>query len=200
MIQKTVLGGLGAALMIASLLGKAEAYPPFKAKEGVADCNYCHIEGADKKQRNYRGVFYKAHSLSFAGFDDDAEAKKAGVAIAPFAEPKAKSITPPSGAPAGAPPKPAGESAATKKAKLLLGAAEAKLKNKPKDANCIKGAADAHTAYGQALISDAGLLPKDKYPRALVEFTAALKLNPKDKVAAKNKKDIEDVYASMKKK
>jgi hypothetical protein len=195
--KKMILGGLGATLVIASLMSKAEAFPPFKAKEGVADCRYCHMTAQGGK-RNYRGVFYKANNSTFAGFDDVAEAKKAGVEVAEFADSKPKSLTPPA-KPVGAPPKPAGESAATKTAKAKLAAAEANAKAKPKDAKAKLALASAHTALGKAVMGDAGLLPKAKYPWALKEFDAALKLNPKDAEAAKFKKAINDVYAGMKK-
>jgi hypothetical protein len=197
MQKKMILGGLGATLILASLLGKAEAKPPFAAKEGLK-CTYCHV-GPPK--RNYRGDYYKMHNLTFAGFDDAAEAKKAGVDVGADADSKPKSLTPPAGGgkPVGAPPKPAGESAATKQAKIKLAAAEANLKAKPKDAKCVKAAADAHTALGKAVMNDAGLMPKEKYPWAQKEFGAALALNPKDAEAAKFKKAIDDVYAGMKK-
>jgi hypothetical protein len=190
--KKMILGGLGATLMIASLMSKAEAKPPFAKTEGV-NCTYCHV-GPPK--RNYRGDYYKMHNLTFAGFDDVAEAKKAGVDVGADASSKPKSAPAAAVKPVA---KPAGESAATKQAKLKLAAAEANLKAKPKDAKCIKAAADAHTAYGKALMTDAGISPKERYPKALEEFTTALKLNPKDAEAAKNKKDIDAVYAGMKK-
>jgi hypothetical protein len=45
--------------------------------------------------RNYRGNFYHDNNLSFAGFDDAAEAKKAGVEVGPEASSKPKSWTAP---------------------------------------------------------------------------------------------------------
>ena len=71
---------------------KAEARPPFAAKEGVK-CTYCH--SGKQPERNYRGVFYGANNHSFNSFDDAAEAKKAGVEIGPLAELVPKSLTAP---------------------------------------------------------------------------------------------------------
>ncbi len=56
----------------------AKAYPPYAAKEKVS-CAYCHTNQAGGGARNFRGVYYKAHDLSFASFDEVFEAKAAGV-------------------------------------------------------------------------------------------------------------------------
>ena len=74
------------------LAASAQAKPEFAAKEGIK-CTYCH-SGMQPK-RNYRGDYYKLNKCSFASFDDAAEAKKAGVEIAPLAELKPKSLTVP---------------------------------------------------------------------------------------------------------
>ena len=55
----------------------AEAKPPFAQKEMKA-CGYCHASNGGGA-RNYRGMFYGAHKLSFADFDNEYEAKVAGV-------------------------------------------------------------------------------------------------------------------------
>lgn len=82
-----------AALPLTTLLAtSAQAKPPFAAKEGIK-CTYCH--SGQQPKRNYRGDYYKLHNLTFEGFDDAAEAKKAGVEIAPLAELVPKSLTPP---------------------------------------------------------------------------------------------------------
>jgi hypothetical protein len=95
------------ATALVSLLGTAAvAKPPFAEKEGVS-CKYCHSQ---PPMRNYRGNFYHDNNLSFAGFDDAAEAKKAGVEVGPEASSKPKSWTAPeapSEQPNGAPVKPA---------------------------------------------------------------------------------------------
>lgn len=80
------------ATALVSLLGTAAvAKPPFAEKEGVS-CKYCHSQ---PPMRNYRGNFYHDNNLSFAGFDDAAEAKKAGVEVGPEASSKPKSWTAP---------------------------------------------------------------------------------------------------------
>ncbi len=56
--------------------GQAHAYPQYAMKE-KKECVYCHVKpGGD---RNFRGLYYKAHDLSFAKFDNVYEAKLAGV-------------------------------------------------------------------------------------------------------------------------
>jgi hypothetical protein len=101
---KMIIGVLGAGSVVLGTMTGAQAKPAFAEKEGLK-CSYCHLpEPASKKVRNYRGAYYGMHNLSFAGFDDAAEAKKAGVPVAPLAELKPKSLTLPEPAPA---PKPA---------------------------------------------------------------------------------------------
>ena len=97
------------ATALVSLLGTAAvAKPPFAEKEGVS-CKYCHSQ---PPMRNYRGNFYHDNNLSFAGFDDAAEAKKAGVEVGPEASSKPKSWTAPE-----APAEPAKPAAPAKPAK-----------------------------------------------------------------------------------
>lgn len=72
----------------------AHATPAFAKKEAKS-CGYCHVNPAGGGARNYRGLYYKAHGLSFASFDDAAEAKKAGVEIGPDPKPNPTSYTPP---------------------------------------------------------------------------------------------------------
>ena len=80
------------ATALVSLLGTAAvAKPPFAEKEGVS-CKYCHTQ---PPQRNYRGNFYQDNNLSFGGFDDVDEAKKAGVEVGPEASSEPKSWTAP---------------------------------------------------------------------------------------------------------
>lgn len=76
--------------LMAILASQAQAKPPFAEKEGKK-CSYCHEPAPPK--RNYRGLYYKLNGLSFAGFDDAAEAKKAGVPIGPDADGAPKSQT-----------------------------------------------------------------------------------------------------------
>ena len=72
-----------------------EATPAFAKKEGGIPCGYCHVRASGGGKRNYRGSYYQMHNLSFAGFDDAAEAKTAGAEVAPFADVKPASLTPP---------------------------------------------------------------------------------------------------------
>jgi len=89
MMKHTINRYAGFAAVLTALSLPAAAKPPFAEKEGVA-CTYCHIQAP---KRNYRGDYYKAHQLSFAGFIDAAEAKKAGVPVGPGASSKPKSLT-----------------------------------------------------------------------------------------------------------
>ena len=89
MMKHTINRYAGFAAVLTALSLPAAAKPPFAEKEGVA-CTYCHTQAP---RRNYRGDFYKAHQLSFAGFIDAAEAKKAGVPVGPGASSKPKSLT-----------------------------------------------------------------------------------------------------------
>ncbi len=70
----------------------AHALPKFAQAEGKP-CLYCHKAPiGNANNLNYRAKFYKAHNFSFAGFDDAAEAKKAGVEVGPEAAPPPKSL------------------------------------------------------------------------------------------------------------
>jgi glutathione peroxidase len=68
----------GAALLALTALARtsAEAKPAFAMKEGV-NCLHCHVQPGGP--RNFRGLYYAAHKLSFADFDNEYEAKAAGV-------------------------------------------------------------------------------------------------------------------------
>lgn len=67
------------ATVLLSSIGvfKAEAKPEFAKKEGKK-CEYCHT-GEKGMKRGFRGLYYKAHALSFKGFVEKTEATKAGV-------------------------------------------------------------------------------------------------------------------------
>lgn len=65
-----------AALVVTNL--QVEAKPAFAAKEKKT-CNYCHSVDKGGGPRGFRGMYYGAHKLSFKGFDEKKEAKKAGV-------------------------------------------------------------------------------------------------------------------------
>src|SRR5438552_3252044 len=54
----------------------AEAKPEFARKEGQ-NCLFCHVVPGGP--RNFRGIYYRKHNLSFVEFDNVFEAKAAGV-------------------------------------------------------------------------------------------------------------------------
>lgn len=54
----------------------AQATPDFAKKE-KQKCGFCHVKPGGP--RNFRGLYYKEHELSFANFDNEYEAKLAGV-------------------------------------------------------------------------------------------------------------------------
>ncbi len=55
----------------------AQATKAFADKEGIKNCTYCHVNPGGP--RNFRGLYYKAHGLSFADFDNVFEARIAGI-------------------------------------------------------------------------------------------------------------------------
>ncbi len=68
-----------AAFALFALVGStAHAFPKFAKKENVS-CGYCHVSDAGGGKRNFRGIYYKAHKLSFTEFDETFESKSAGV-------------------------------------------------------------------------------------------------------------------------
>ncbi|GEM_PF-794690 len=200
------VAGTAVAALMATSSNRAQAFPPFKDKEGK-NCVYCHTSPTGGK-RNYRGLYYKAHNLTFAGFDDAAEAKKAGVEIGPDPEPKPKSWTAPEGAaaaptasaaaPAGAAAAPAAEKKITlAEAKAKVKAAEAAYKKNPKNAAAKKAYAAALADQGHVMMLDQSIPPVKRYPEALSLARQALALDPTNKTAAADKKAIEDAYKSM---
>ena len=80
MLSRFMRLGLPLAAMLAILSlwsAQANATPAFAKKEGIKDCNYCHVNPGGP--RNFRGRYYKAHGNSFADFDNIYEARLAGV-------------------------------------------------------------------------------------------------------------------------
>lgn len=65
-----------AALAVSNI--QVQARPAYAKKE-KKNCNYCHSVERGGGPRGFRGMFYKEHKLSFKGFDEKKEAKKAGV-------------------------------------------------------------------------------------------------------------------------
>lgn len=83
--------------------------------------------------------------------------------------------------------------------KLVAEAAklEKAAKAKPKDEKLKLKTADAYYKAGHASMTSAKLMPRSKYRGALKSFRLALKYNPKQADAAKEKKMIEDIYTQM---
>ncbi len=89
-----------ASLAIGLLSTTANARPAYARKEGK-ECNYCHVNRGGP--RNFRGMYYGTHDKSFELFDNQFEAKAAGVAadaVGPDAVPTVASYPTVSVAPA----------------------------------------------------------------------------------------------------
>ena len=188
-----VLGAAALAAVVALNSAPGKAFPPFVQKEGKP-CGYCHVAAEGKGPRNYRGMYYKAHNLSFMEFDDAAEAKKAGVPLSPDPDPKVmpKTWTAPKAAPMG---EEKAMSVADAKAKVKT--TEAAYKKKMTDPAAKKAYASALADLGHSTMLDQSIPPKKRYPDALKLYKQALVLDPTNKTALDDKKQIEDVYKSM---
>lgn len=183
----------------------AEAFPPFTKKEGKP-CGYCHVETKGGGARNYRGKFYDANNKTFAGFNDEAEAKKAGEQVGPFASPPPNSYTPPASAPTTppattpteaptpSPAKPSGMGTSALKAKVATTSAAYNRAKTPANKKAY-GAAVANLAH--AMMLDQSVPPAKRYPQALKMVRQALAIDPTNKTAAADKKMIEGVYKQM---
>lgn len=178
---------------------KAEALPPYAAKEGKP-CTYCHQTPAGGV-RNYRGVFYAANDHTFKGFDDAAEAKKAGTEIGPEATPPPKSLTPAAGnngnTGSGAAKSSSSPSAAVKSATTKMTAARAAYMKAKANPARKKAYAASLASLAHATMMDESQPPAKRYPAALKLANQALSLDPKNKTALADKKAIEGVYKQM---
>jgi hypothetical protein len=77
----------------------ANARPIYAQKEKKA-CGYCHLAMAGAGARGFRGIYYATKNHSFAGFNEKAQAKLAGVKEgAMAAESKPTKPYPPKGTP-----------------------------------------------------------------------------------------------------
>lgn len=76
--MKRNLGLFALVGALSVLTFSAQAKPAFAEKEKKA-CNYCHSVDSGGGPRGFRGMYYGAHKLSFKGFNEKKEAKKAGV-------------------------------------------------------------------------------------------------------------------------
>lgn len=77
LMMRTVVSAL-VVLSLLSLSSISTAKPAFATKEKKS-CNYCHSVDTGGGPQGFRATYYKAHKLSFKGFVEAKEAKKAGV-------------------------------------------------------------------------------------------------------------------------
>ena len=172
-------GGLAAVLAAISM--PASAKPPFAEKEGVA-CTYCHIQAP---KRNYRGDYYKSHQLSFAGFVDAAEAKKAGVAVGPGAGSKPNSLTTTKQSPRIA--------ILMKKAQDAEGAA----RSAPRDAKLRIAFAAALTKLGDAQLADTSVALATRIDNASQSYTKAGHIDGKNAAAKAGLEKVKALRAKL---
>ncbi|MFM7187208.1 MAG: hypothetical protein ACKO14_05275 [Armatimonadota bacterium] len=171
----------GIAAVLAGLTLPASAKPPFAEKEGVA-CTYCHTQAP---RRNYRGDYYKSHQLSFTGFVDATEAKKAGVAVAPGAASKPTSLTTAKPSPRIA--------ILTKKAQDAEGAA----RNAPRDAKLRTAFAAALTRLGDAQLADTSVPLATRIDNASQSYTKAGHIDGKNTAAKAGLEKIKALQAKQ---
>ena len=77
-MKRLALGVVLAAFVISTGLYEAQARPQYAQKEGK-QCGFCHTNPGGGGNRNFRGGFYGANSLSFTNFDEVREAAIAHV-------------------------------------------------------------------------------------------------------------------------
>ncbi len=171
------LAGLPTGLLVAGVLlapkpQETQAFPKFTKNENVP-CAYCHVNPRGGGKRNYRGAYYDSHKLSFAGFDDKAEAKKAGEEVGPEADKTPKSLTPPV------------MTVADATAKLKI--AEAAYNKNKKAPDAKKAYADAMADLGHATLLDQSIPAPKRLADALKIVNQTLKLDPDNKQAKEDK-------------
>ena len=171
----------GLAVVLAAISMPASAKPPFAEKEGVA-CTYCHIQAP---KRNYRGDYYKSHQLSFAGFVDAAEAKRAGVAVAPGAGSKPNSLTTAKQSPRIA--------ILMKKAQDAEGAA----RSAPRDAKLRIAFAAALTKLGDAQLADTSVALATRIDNASQSYTKAGHIDGKNAAAKAGLERVKALRAKL---
>ena len=79
-MQKVIKNGFAFVLPVI-LIGsyfEANATPAFAEKEKKA-CGHCHVKPEGGGKRGFRGEYYLHNKLTFKGFVEKTEAKKAGV-------------------------------------------------------------------------------------------------------------------------
>ena len=171
----------GLAVVLAAISMPASAKPPFAEKEGVA-CTYCHIQAP---KRNYRGDYYKSHQLSFAGFVDAAEAKKAGVAVGPGAGSKPNSLTTTKQSPRIA--------ILMKRAQDAEGAA----RSAPRDAKLRIAFAAALTKLGDAQLADTSVALATRIDNASQSYTKAGHIDGKNAAAKAGLEKVKALRAKL---
>ena len=171
----------GLAVVLAAISMPASAKPPFAEKEGVA-CTYCHIQAP---KRNYRGDYYKSHQLSFAGFVDAAEAKKAGVAVGPGAGSKPNSLTTAKQSPRIA--------TLMKRAQDAEGAA----RSAPRDAKLRIAFAAALTKLGDAQLADISVPLATRIDNASQSYTKAGHIDGKNAAAKAGLEKVKALRAKL---
>ena len=171
----------GLAVVLAAISMPASAKPPFAEKEGVA-CTYCHIQAP---KRNYRGDYYKSHQLSFAGFVDAAEAKKAGVAVGPGAGSKPNSLTTAKQSPRIA--------ILMKKAQDAEGAA----RSAPRDAKLRIAFAAMLTKLGNAQLADTSVALATRIDNASQSYTKAGHIDGKNAAAKAGLEKVKALRAKL---
>ena len=82
-------------------------------------------------------------------------------------------------------------------AKANLKAAEALYKKTPNNAARKQAYAQALAHLGHSTMLDQSIPPRQRYPEALNLLRRALALDPKNKLALADRKQIEDVYKGM---
>ena len=168
-------------MVLAAISMPASAKPPFAEKEGVA-CTYCHIQAP---KRNYRGDYYKSHQLSFAGFVDAAEAKKAGVAVGPGASSKPNSLTTTKQSPRIA--------ILMKRAQDAEGAA----RSAPRDAKLRIAFAAALTKLGDAQLADTSVPLATRIDNASQSYTKAGHIDGKNAAAKAGLEKVKALRAKL---
>ncbi|MBC8137035.1 MAG: hypothetical protein H8F28_14235 [Fibrella sp.] len=193
-----------------ALVGKpapVQAFPAYTEKEGVK-CGYCHVSVAGGGKRNYRGKFYKKNMLTFANFNDKAEADAAGEPLGAEADAKPKSLTvagpvpgatpePIPGNATPAPPAPVATASPVVALRKKVATTQVALNKSPKSPVAKKAHSASLTALARGVMNDPAIPPVKKYPEALTLLRQAVKLDATNKNAAGDIKRIEAVYKQM---
>ena len=156
-----------------------QARPPYKAKEGVSSCTFCHKTGEDNKpifaQRNYRGRYYQKHALSFEGFDDYAESVAGGEKMLPGDKKPASQTNP----------------APISEAHEKVAAAQAAHEKMPDDAALKKAYVDSLTDFGHLIMTTRTIPAEPRFTDVIRIETDVLGLDPANATALADKATAE---------